>query len=1023
MDKRIFYLSERVYNNSGKENEKNSFEKEAYWEEIVGKNIWNYLLKNNDKIMPFLRAEDFVVKSSGISSELYKWLVKDRESEASSYYFSLIKVKVFFPEFYCKILEYSNGQLKGNLQSFSDCFIDTIYDDFTVHLVLQLQTICVRTLILKMHLYKQEGKLKGGSPEEEYTFFCNRYLGHKEFYIELFDEYPVLYRCIQERHIQLEKFYIEVIEHFRQDKMQIQKSLTQYKSINKITGINGNFSDLHNDGKQVLRVEIDYTEEVLYKPHSMENEKFFYELLEWLSNKIGVKQYGYSFISKSSYSWSAILKYETCKKKEQINTYYQRIGVQLFLVYLLGTKDLHYENIIAVGEYPVLIDLEVLISATKKVDQKTATQEVCDQLLSSVLYTGMLPFYYWNKDGNGVDGSAINGTGGQQYPFRMPVIVNGKTSKMKIEYQYLKSKYSQNKARYNDRFEESYIYKKEIIEGFTKAYEQALTDKLEIRNWLRKLRKLRSRVLISDTQRYSMLLSSSYHPSLLRDGADREIFLNSIRNVETSQDRKILEVEIKSLLKGDIPFFYCILNQNKIYSRRNVILDNYYVQNPAEEVIVKLDKLNISDMEKQTEYISTALDLSSNNEERYQNGGYHVSQKLSEDGQVDDNEKYILDDLIERLLRDVIWNSNRTEISWPTIQISFSTNVSWSMRAMNYYLYDGLAGMLLLFHKLRRKNKNIRFDQIYLTLKKMLFSYTMQGIRSLENLWTRKTGAYDGESSIAYVYLLLYKQDYEEEYLQHAEKHMAIVRKLIHEDTHYDLLSGNAGAAYIFIILYQITKKEKYIEDAEQCFSILRRMAEKMPCGIGWIVEKRVPPMAGMAHGNSGFLISAVALWKYTGKRQYEELAYQIMKYENSLYDIKRKNWKDMRSVSSIEETADVEPVAWCHGAAGILLSRIRCYEMVEDEIWKKRLEKDMLRAYCKLKEFWKRDSYTLCHGILGNLWILKIAEIELERYGILLDDGTQKKLEINHIKLLPQERVNPGFMNGYGGIIYALLE
>ena len=53
--------------------------------------------------------------------------------------------------------------------------------------------------------------------------------------------------------------------------------------------------------------------------------------------------------------------------------------------------------------------------------------------------------------------------------------------------------------------------------------------------------------------------------------------------------------------------------------------------------------------------------------------------------------------------------------------------------------------------------------------------------------------------------------------------------------------------------------------------------------------------MAGMAHGNSGILMPVLKLWEITKKEKYEILANEIWKYEDSLYDLEQKNWKDMR--------------------------------------------------------------------------------------------------------------------------------
>ena len=55
----------------------------------------------------------------------------------------------------------------------------------------------------------------------------------------------------------------------------------------------------------------------------------------------------------------------------------------------------------------------------------------------------------------------------------------------------------------------------------------------------------------------------------------------------------------------------------------------------------------------------------------------------------------------------------------------------------------------------------------------------------------------------------------------------------------------------------------------------------------------------------------------------------KILNYENSLYDEALENWRDVRG-GTMENTID--SVSWCHGAGGILLSRVYCYEKIQNE-------------------------------------------------------------------------------------------
>lgn len=1022
MDIRMSYLSERRFVACNQETALIK-EKSDYWKKLLGDHTFELLIKKNKNFICYLNETEYITDCKSVSEGLFQYLICDDKSEIQLCCLEIINDKIVFAEFYDGIVRYYTELLSQRLNKFKQYFKEDIYEGFSIHLAGQLQNICTRTLIAQMHFYKQKGLLKGGTSGEEYEFYCKQYIGKSEFYRELFDIFPVLYRCIVQKCEQMVEYYAEVLKCFSCDKAEIQDKIFSGKGIERITGIKGDFSDTHHGGKQVLRIQLDDTAEVLYKPHSMENERVFYKLLEWLGAKTGIKQSAYPFITKDSYSWSSCVEYHSCKTSQQLKDYYMRMGVQLFLAHALGTKDLHCENIIASGEYPVLIDLEVLMSIADQRGRETVRQEINGRLSDSVLFSGLLPFYHWNKKGEGINQSAVNGVGGQKYPFRVPVIVNERTSDMKIEYQSPVSRNVQNLATLEGKFYEPYLYKKEMTEGFTKAYRQVISNKDDFFDQLKNSKDIKNRVLLADTQRYSMMISSSYHPSLLRDGAEREIFLYSMLNGREERDMELVEHEVAGMLDGDIPYFHSVLRRKELFSEQKVIRHHDLPEEPLEFVHARIKALSEMDLEIQTEYIGLSLDLMPDKNDGYMNRVYRVTDSKLMEQANKGSVRYTADDLTDRILKYAVWNKKKTEVSWYTVQLSSFGKMNWDIKPMNHYLYDGLSGMLLVFSELKKRSTDKNIKEIYRTLKNMLFSYTDQGIESLAGLDSQNTGAYDGESSIAYVYILIYRQSGNEVFLEYAMKHAGIVEKLIDQDIRYDLLSGNAGAARIMILLYEITRDTKYILLAERCIARLEQRSERQPCGLGWTVEDGELPMSGLAHGNSGILMPVIALWKYTKKERYRVLAEEIWKYEDSLYNSAMNNWEDLRSHKVSEKVDSIGSIAWCHGAGGILLSRLFCYEMVEDDMWKERIETDIRHAYTKLKDYWLRDSYCLCHGVFGNLWILDIAAKKMGELEMIPHSERKEKVQnIRNINLLPQERMNPGFMNGYGGILYKLL-
>jgi len=925
---------------------------------------------------------------------------------------------MFFSEFYETLIELGCDLLK--LRIWNKNVLENIFPNFKEHLMIRLQNICIRTLIVEMHDYDRRGELKGKDSQEKYEYFCKEIIKKEEFIQRTFARYPVLHQCIEEAMGNMVVFYTDIIGCFQEDRQAIQRVLCQGKEVRSICKIKDGLSDVHNRGRCVVRVLLDNGAEILYKPRSMDSEKRYAEMLQWLAGETGISQYEYAILSYSDHSWCSIVDSASCDSQKELEDYYQRLGVQLFLTYLLGTKDLHCENVIVFGSYPVLIDLETLTNIRYNCNRITANDEIFYQLSQSVLYTGILPFYHWNQEGKGVNSSVISGTEGQQYPFRVPVIIYGGTSDMRIAYRHPESVKNQNLATIRGEFSEPLLYVENLQKGFRTAYLAVIKKKEKFRILLKGLEDLRCRYLVADTQRYSMVLSGSYHPGVLGNREERERFFYTMQKGRKKDEKEIVDREVKALSSGDIPYFYYNMNAKDLSDSYGGRIKDYFICRPIDLLYLKLEELCEEDMEKQCGYIELALEMTTGRTEQFMNGVYRTKEykvlkmdKAVKTARLMQN----IEILTERVLRNAIWNREHNEVSWYTVQFSNGSRRNWSIRSMNMYLYDGLAGMLLLMYSLKRKDRRTEIADIYENLKKRLFQYTDSGLQSLDHLQTQNTGIYEGESSVIYTYLLLYQEGAGEEYLDYAQRHVRIIEQLIEGDVKYDLLNGNAGAVQALLLLYEINQDKTYLEMAEIAADMLEKSAEKQERGIGWTTEEGVPPMAGAAHGNGGILMAFLHIWHLTSKDKYGQFAEKIWAYEESLYNPEINNWVDVRAGK--QKTDGIGAMAWCHGVPGILYSRMKCYEYVKDQKWRNRFEKDMLRAYKKLKEYWRRDSWCLCHGICGNLWILEKASEIL---------GDKEEISSNYpvwgkFCLLPQEKENPGLMNGYGGILLYLIQ
>lgn len=211
-----------------------------------------------------------------------------------------------------------------------------------------------------------------------------------------------------------------------------------------------------------------------------------------------------------------------------------------------------------------------------------------------------------------------------------------------------------------------------------------------------------------------------------------------------------------------------------------------------------------------------------------------------------------------------------------------------------------------------------------------------------------KTGLFDGEGSLVYCYLLLYRITGEESFLNFAEKHFFAMEPLFNGDRCYDILNGNAGAIVVAVLLYRTTKDRRYLNIAVEVEHDLWEKRTEAGNGVGWKIENMEKPLAGMAHGSSGFLMAYAYLYEETGNPLYMEKINRILGYEDSLYSQELGNWLDLRR--TVQHTMN----AWCHGAPGILLARLKLEMLMDSEIITSDIQ-------CAAETLFKEEKVEIC--------------------------------------------------------------
>ena len=194
------------------------------------------------------------------------------------------------------------------------------------------------------------------------------------------------------------------------------------------------------------------------------------------------------------------------------------------------------------------------------------------------------------------------------------------------------------------------------------------------------------------------------------------------------------------------------------------------------------------------------------------------------------------------------------------------------------------------------------------------------------------------------------------------------------------------------------------------------------------------PPLTGLSHGAAGIGLSLLALHADTGEDGFLNAALQAIAYEDRLFDAASGNWPDLRRPPPGEP--DVRPrfaVAWCHGAPGIALSRLRAIQLDSRRrsLYAEHAEAALETTRCQLQRVRtvERSDPTPCHGTTGLIEALLTAGLVLHDHSyealareaaVELAGGIVSGAELRSGTLCGGP--NPSLMLGAAGVGYHLL-
>lgn len=870
-----------------------------------------------------------------------------------------------------------------------------------------------RILIADMNIQREMGKLSGNTEEEQYQDYVWGYLMQPDYLQKLFHQYPVWEEnlfCVTDFFIRNIK---EVVQHLDKDCSRLNAELFSNCPFDKIRHIGGSGSDTHCENRIVYRIELNNGECLYHKPRVNTGVRFFNELYRQVCESLDILAYLNPVYMGTNYVWEKEAVYAECTNEQQVKNYFLRLGVILSICHLCHGGDMHYENIVASGEFPIIIDYETLVQLPP--ENLSSNVDLKNQIIGeSVLPIGILPFYAERSQNFNADFSGLCGGGKQVMDLKVPTIENAGKSTMCIAYKYGETAEKNNRLRLNGEWIQPIDYRDELFEGYKTCYVFILEHREKLLQLLKLMEGAVFRQLLRNTQEYQMILDLSYHPEFMRQSERRRKFLEDALNIPIFKDRQnIVKQEIEDMLRGDIPYFQFEMSTGAVLNSKGEPIETSFgkkgIQFLKEQILSRSEK----DLNLQKQWIEASLMYA-----QVENLKQFYPKKLPE---LPGNEEIIemCQRIADRIYADAIHKSGR--VLWMNTHI-MTTGVdkrhTYFMELSDRYLYDGTMGMAVFMAAFLKLQPTHKISEIYEKIIEDLFRYT--DTERQEN--GPATGAFLGEGSIAYGYQLLFRMTGEERFLTYAYKHCCKVAIDLYKDCQYDLVGGNAGAILTFLNMYDLSEQPEYLVFARQAGDFLIAHAVPTKTGVGWKNISNDGLLGGFAHGCAGIMYALARLASYVNEEKYLDTAYRAFTYERTMNQPEHGGWRDYRS----EKPFYMKDFKWCHGVAGVVLGWSLAAQYF-DEKRKNQIYQEISKVIQSYPEILLKEELGLCHGNFGNIIIGQLTKVDAWQKSVTQNQKAsfsvlKKVLSDEERNCILHEHYDYSLMTGWAGIGYGFL-
>lgn len=820
-------------------------------------------------------------------------------------------------------------------------------------------------------------------------------------YQVMFSRFPVLARLLSLALAQWADMVAEFLARVAHDRAALATTFCPTEALGAITRVAVTLSDAHAGGRSVMKVTFATgsgagTSEmsVAYKPRPSEMEAAFSDVLYWLNARTtSVAQqhrvprmlcgsHGLTDGQPTHYGWMEWIAAAPMAVGAQA-AYHWRLGSLMGLYRALGGIDLHIENAVAAGAYPVLIDVECLLHPSSQpfMQAQAGQSDVEDATAIALVNMGALPNYSFSS--GGIYSIGLFGTGAAQTGPDVLTLSHPNTDWMAMRRVPQATPWQQLPQTAPGPVD-SRPYAADVAQGYRDTLKLVLAHREDLLSGpVQRMRQARGRHLARTTGHYGALLNEALQPDAQSSGVLFDVSFEALhRHIASlpSGYQAMAPAERDDLRQLDVPRFMFDAASRQVLTAHGKPLGECHVQTPYDRMATALRALTAEQADWEGRVLAKAL--CPPEVDKGQANVLAQQQLRSPDGQL-------------------VW-------------FSLSSGPDGTrFKPLDLGLYSGHMGVALALASAgaAQQDAGVRrlaietLQQVVNDVTKLLdqnnpgdvAALTGEGIMALigPGLDSGAAGLLFGlQASIP-----LARGDdaalaTDMEALAFRLVGDARFTAMVANDKRLDLLGGTAGLLLSLLSWHRtaaLPQRPTYSQAAVQCgerlLSLSKRENKADGEHLSWPIHSAIG-LSGLSHGGSGFAVAFAALYKATGDAIWLASALGALRHEATLYSAERLNWRDLRdftpkdaSQESLEEgigKVRYFGVSWCHGAPGVALARAALLRMVGDELpptERERLSADLdvaLATNIRMLQLHDADAVDdLCCGSAGRIDIL----------------------------------------------------